>query len=77
MAATAQMIEKINTLNDQNMEMVVDFVDFLSLMQARGNSSQGNVFRRARTACQGYQMSDDDIESAVDDIKAERRAARS
>ncbi len=77
MAATAQMIAKINNLNDQNMEMVVDFVDYLSLMQSRGDSSQGNIFRRARAACQDYQMSDDDIESAVDSIKAERRAARS
>lgn len=77
MAATAQMIAKINNLNDQNMEMVVDFVDYLSLMQSRGDSSHGNIFRRARAACQDYQMSDDDIESAVDSIKAERRAARS
>lgn len=77
MAATAQMIEKINTLNDQNMEMVADFVDYLSFMPARGNSSQGNIFRRARTACQDYLMSENDIESTVEDIKAERRAARS
>ena len=76
MAATTQMIEKINALNDQNMEMMIDFVDYLSRMQSRGSDLKDNVFRRARAACKDYQMSDDEIEEAVDNIKAERNIAR-
>ncbi len=76
MAATAQMIEKINALNDQNMAMMIDFVDYLSEMQSRGSSLKDNIFRRARAACKDHQMSDDEIEKAVESIKAERNAAR-
>ena len=77
MVAPVQTIDKLNTLNEQNMSMVIDFVDYLSRMQSESDPDQENVFRKARKACRDHWMDDEEIDEKVDAIRAERNAARS
>ena len=73
MAATAEMINKINSLNATDLGLVVNLVDYL----AKKPSSEGeNVFRKARAACHDHLRDEDELENMIEDVKVERNASR-
>ena len=73
MAATAEMINKINSLNATDLGLVVNLVDYLAKKPSSGGE---NVFRKARAACQDNLKDENELEKMVEDVKAERNASR-
>jgi hypothetical protein len=73
MAATAEMINKINSLDATDFGLVVNLVDYLAKKPSSGGE---NVFRKARAACQDHLKDEDELENMVENVKAERNASR-
>lgn len=74
MAATAEMIKKINALDSNDLGLVIHLVDYLSQKEPV-RASDENVFRKAREACREHWMDDEQIEEFVDSARAERNAS--
>ena len=74
MAAPAEVINKINALSPNDLVLVTDLVNHLSKSEAK-NEKNENVFRKARKACKGHWMDEDQIDREVEAIKAERNAS--
>lgn len=72
MIAPVQTINKINTLNEQNMNIIINVVDYLEKMQSKDVQSEDNIFRKVRKSCKDHWMNEDDIESVVEQARAER-----
>ena len=73
MAAPAEVIEKINTLNPSDLVLVTNLVNHLSKSEKAEKSGE-NVFRKARNACQ-ERMTEDEIEEEIEAYRAEKNAA--
>ena len=75
MAAPAEVINKINALNANDLVLVTNLVEHLSKAEASGSNGT-DIFRRARKACQGSNMSEEDVEKEIELHRAEKHAAR-
>lgn len=75
MLAIKETLRKINTLDDNNVAIVVNLVDYLSDMQGKRESNADNPFRRIRENGAEHWISEDEIEEIVADVRRSRNAA--
>ncbi len=75
MAAPAEVINKINALNANDLVLVTNLVEHLSKAEASGSDGP-DIFRRAREACKDSNLSEDDVEKEIELHRAEKHAAR-
>ena len=75
MAAPAEVIDKINALNANDLVLVTSLVEHLSKTEVSGSNGT-EIFRRARKACKDSNVSEEDVEKEIELYRAEKHAAR-
>lgn len=72
MTATAEMINKINSLNDTNFTIIVNLVDYLSKTQDCFEEGL-ELFETARREGKKNPMTEDDAEAFVEAVRSENK----
>lgn len=76
MAIPVETIDKMNTLNDQNITIIVDLVDFLSNSQEARNAHDVELFRKIRSHTSQNPMTETEVEDFVSSVRSELYANR-
>ena len=74
MTATAETINKLNTLNENNFTIIVNLVDYLSASQDRFEDGI-NLFEAARKEGKKNPMTEDEAEAFVYSVRRETNAS--
>ena len=70
MTATAETLRKLDSLNEQDFNMIVSLIDRLSISQ--DNSSDLEAFRQIRKRTSQSPMTEDEVEAEVAEAIIER-----
>ena len=69
MTATAETLRKLDSLNEQDFNMIVSLIDRLSISQ--DNSSDLEAFRQIRKRTSQSPMTEDEVEAEVAEARKE------